>query len=97
MRSKLGEYLNVSGDPISLREAARRTGIDRFTLRTWLEDAGFHVPSVGHGSKVFILDADLRTALALHMVHRRQPQQDSGGENARLTGTSSKLQHPPIT
>jgi len=50
----------------SLREAERRTGIRRVTLRAWLEDAGLCVPTVARGSKVLVSLAEIRAAVALH-------------------------------
>lgn len=55
----------------SLSEAARLVGVDRGTLRIWLEAEGLHVPTMRRGSKLMLTEADIERALR----HRQtQPQ-----------------------
>jgi hypothetical protein len=49
---------------ISLREAERVTGINRHTLRLWLEeDLGLIFPSVPRGSKFLVFEKDVEAVL----------------------------------
>jgi hypothetical protein len=58
--------VSMGDEMISLREAERRTGISRFTLRDWLEDSGFAFPSIEQGSKFMISLADIESAISMH-------------------------------
>jgi len=49
-----------------LREAQRRTGISRFTLRKWLLEAGMAFPSIDQGSKFLIAADEIEKAILLH-------------------------------
>lgn len=50
---------------LSLREAARRAGIDGKTLKDWLtRDLGICFPPVVHGAKILVLERDVEFVLA---------------------------------
>lgn len=51
---------------MSLREAARQTGISPRTLRDWLERSGLVLPAVRRGSKLVISPGDLERAMRAH-------------------------------
>jgi excisionase family DNA binding protein len=54
----------------SLREAAKRTGVNRFTLRRWIAELGFRLPEVKRGSKFLLSDADIAAVLAKNSPQR---------------------------
>lgn len=54
----------MSGDLISLSQAARELDIHRATLRKWLIDAGYQLPQVERGSKLLIDEAVFKRVIA---------------------------------
>jgi predicted site-specific integrase-resolvase len=51
----------------SIRQAAKLTGINRHTLRRWLElDLGFRMPDVARGSKILLTEKDIEAVLRKH-------------------------------
>lgn len=51
----------------SIRKAAQLLGINRKTLRRWLEvDLGFRMPRVKQGSKILLTEKDIEAVLRRH-------------------------------
>jgi predicted site-specific integrase-resolvase len=60
----------------SIRQAAKIIGINRFTLRRWLEtDLGYRVPKVARGSKVILSHFDVQRILAKHSLRMERQAQ----------------------
>lgn len=51
----------------SIRKAAQLLGVNRKTLRRWLEvDLGFRMPKVAQGSKILLSEKDIEAVLRKH-------------------------------
>jgi predicted site-specific integrase-resolvase len=51
----------------SIRKAAKLIGVNRHTLRRWLEiDLGYRMPDVPQGSKILLSDRDIEAVLKKH-------------------------------
>lgn len=64
----MGIGVFVSGDLISLSQAARELAVKRQTLRQWLIDAGYRLPQVERGSKFLIDEAVVRRVIEARLV-----------------------------
>lgn len=64
---------------ISLRKAARDVGVDRSTMKRWLEEElGFKFPRVRHGAKLLVAEADVLRVLARRKDVRALPPPEFG-------------------
>lgn len=61
----------MSGDLISLSQAARELEIDRATLRKWLIEAGYQLPAVERGSKFLIDEAICKRVIEARSLQRK--------------------------
>ena len=54
----------------SIRQAAKLIGVNRHTLRRWLEvDLGYRMPTVAQGSKILLSERDIEAVLKKHCPH----------------------------
>lgn len=55
---------------LTLRQAERLTGIWRYTLKSWLQQAGVRFPGRRRGSKFLVREQDIRDVIELHSAQR---------------------------
>ena len=53
----------------SLSHAARMIGVNRVTLKGWLEQSGLALPLVRHGSRHMIRESELKRVLEARAPH----------------------------